>query len=1662
MLGSRRQSLVSPGPLSPSAISHSNSSTGQNSNGHSRASFGSDTASTVAGTTGGESLESRNVKVVLRIRPSDPNDSSIPPRFRSVLVHPTSRAEIRVDVDPATLAGYGAGATNPSSKRHPTFVFDNVLGEDAQQTDLYEATARDSVEEFMKGHNVTFLAYGQTSSGKSYSMGTTGDDVDYSGVDFTPRTGLIPRTVQTIFERAEDAKQNSGPGATWEARLSFLELYNEEIIDLLSGTGVSISIREERDGRIIWSGVREIKVKSLVEVMQLLQEGSTRRKTGETTMNTSSSRSHAIFSLTLVQKRMSHSLSSRSETPTRQLRRPNSMVGFSGSAGPRSPTPSSGRGGPPSSFSRLSTPSRPSTVIGNPAFSNDDYIIITSKFNMVDLAGSERLKRTAAQGDRMKEGISINSGLLALGNVISALCDPVKARGHIPYRDSKLTRMLQDSIGGNSLTTMIACISPIEANIGETLNTIKYASRARNIRNQAKINQVEAGWDDVEYLQNTVSKLRRQLTAVDAEGKSTTIGEEAARQSEKLVRRLAELQREHTELYDRYLGKCSENMRLSSELRNRGPGDGDALTKFNETVEPVILEYEKVVSALNQQLDELRGELAIMNDMSEEHTHQLQEMRDRQIQSETYVTELRVRLGKLIDSNRSLEAYVQDLEAKLKNYGDKEDSNASVVVELKKEISKLKKEGKASLQIATDFEAKLSNSETQQSQLLSQIKKQEDEAGSLEKAYHSLESQVDKLSTIKDNQLLVAELVEKDERIAALEQQLEEKVAIEQRKRELLNAEQLEKAAQEGLTTKLALPETKSSVTSVLGTPPTDPIDGNSTLAAENATAETTIPDSEFSSSADTDELKELRAALEKLSAEYARSESRIADLVTQLSEAKLVQGEVDDMVLMSSSTPGPATDKNSDIDEDTSGENETVLTPVKSSPSSSPTKRRTSMRRISMPIFEDAGIAVKQGFRGGRGFTDSKGIRPQSLSQELLFAQSSALSPRASWNQPITKFATPLFNAQFTSRPSSRSSQSLEAELKIVHRIIEERDEELRDREACIQELQEDLEKERKHNILSLQSRAKEEMKIPKTPIISVQPTEIPLPPSPETPLPLKLIEERTLKEGVEGLKPPEYGLDEGKLSPSSAKRFNLLADHFKALENGHGAEDEQSKIEILMKEMAEKEASQRRIIEQQFVQIADLQKANYKLKEELTETEPQLLAAESIRQERDLLIAEKNKAPNGLPSPGLSPRQISIHSQTFEGNLGRPRDEHDEELRAIISGHTQTIEVLQHEHKAELEKLHNEIDAKQTTIEKNAAIIESLKLEQHTTLTQLRRSMDERDMSFARELEALKATHSETVSSLKAEHAKAIAALQEEQDLVSQEMESSLSVGEEQRRQLKMKADQVMFELSRVRDEHSLQKNSDARQMAELTKSNALLEKAKAELEKAHNDLKTSNAELSKRNSELEQRFGRKLVPPPQGPPPTTPLPPIPRSPTENMLKLDNITSFSGQMDKRQSESSAGHSEPSSEAGTHTLYAVLAERDGLRNEVGKEKDKIKEIETKLQEEKVKVNNLAVDLREAQKIANNLRTHLDDARQESKRVIQACREHTAELEARQEQLSKISEEQRIARDSLQASQAQATSLKMQLERAVEKKVAKRGLRVGMDGRNNETRLMDY
>uniref|UniRef100_A0AC11BJ73 Kinesin family member 7 n=1 Tax=Ovis aries TaxID=9940 RepID=A0AC11BJ73_SHEEP len=239
--------------------------------------------------------------------------------------------------------------------------------------------------------------------------------------------GIIPRAMAEAFKLIDENDL-----LDCLVHVSYLEVYKEEFRDLLEvGTASrDIQLREDDRGNVVLCGVKEVDVEGLDEVLSLLEMGNAARHTGATHFNRLSSRSHTIFTVTLEQR---------------------------GRAPSRLPRPAAGQ-------------------------------LLVSKFHFVDLAGSERVLKTGSTGERLKESIQINSSLLALGNVISALGDPQRRGSHIPYRDSKITRILKDSLGGNAKTMMIACISPSSSDFDETLNTLNYASRAQNIRNRATVN----------------------------------------------------------------------------------------------------------------------------------------------------------------------------------------------------------------------------------------------------------------------------------------------------------------------------------------------------------------------------------------------------------------------------------------------------------------------------------------------------------------------------------------------------------------------------------------------------------------------------------------------------------------------------------------------------------------------------------------------------------------------------------------------------------------------------------------------------------------------------------------------------------------------------------------------------------------------------------------------------------------------------------------------------------------------------------------------------------------------------------------------------------------------------------------------------------------------
>ncbi|KAI5581819.1 hypothetical protein BDE02_07G042600 [Populus trichocarpa] len=348
-----------------------------------------------------------------------------------------------------------------------SFTFDHVYGNGgAESSAMFEQCVAPLVDGLFQGYNATVLAYGQTGSGKTYTMGT--------GFKDGCQTGLIPQVMGALFNKIETLKHQT----EFQLHVSFIEILREEVRDLLDSASESksvvanghagkvavpgkspIQIREASNGVITLAGSTEVAVSTLQEMAACLEQGSLCRATGSTNMNNQSSRSHAIFTITLEQMRKLHSVSPVNDTPDEDM--------------------------------------------------GEEYFC--AKLHLVDLAGSERAKRTGTDGLRLKEGIHINKGLLALGNVISALGDEKKRKEgmHVPYRDSKLTRLLQDSLGGNSKTVMIACISPADINAEETLNTLKYANRARNIQNKPVANR--------DLISNEMQLMRQQLKYLQAE-----------------------------------------------------------------------------------------------------------------------------------------------------------------------------------------------------------------------------------------------------------------------------------------------------------------------------------------------------------------------------------------------------------------------------------------------------------------------------------------------------------------------------------------------------------------------------------------------------------------------------------------------------------------------------------------------------------------------------------------------------------------------------------------------------------------------------------------------------------------------------------------------------------------------------------------------------------------------------------------------------------------------------------------------------------------------------------------------------------------------------------------------------------------------------------------
>ena len=381
-----------------------------------------------------------NLKVYIRVRPPliSEKDSSLP--FRSV----ASVSDDKTTISLIEYLGFEFDEAlkqkelmeNPSLFVPHPYTFDHIFDMESTQEDVYKIAAVPAVESLMSGYNSTIFAYGQTGTGKTYTM--EGFSYDY----LSPKKGLIPRAIENIFKYIEN---NSNSDTTFIIRVTYLQIYNESIDDLLKSEKKHLSIRESHKKGIYVEGLSEWAVCSPNDIYALLERGAQSRIRAQTKMNDVSSRSHAVFTIILEQMKISK---------------------------------------------------------GKKKFK-------CGKLNLVDLAGSERVKLSGASGKQLDESRRINKSLSALGNVINALTDP-KTK-HIPYRDSKLTRLLQNSLGGNCKTSMIAMISPYDGSFNESISTLNFAKRAKSIRIKASINEEVNQNALISQYETELSRLRKEL-----------------------------------------------------------------------------------------------------------------------------------------------------------------------------------------------------------------------------------------------------------------------------------------------------------------------------------------------------------------------------------------------------------------------------------------------------------------------------------------------------------------------------------------------------------------------------------------------------------------------------------------------------------------------------------------------------------------------------------------------------------------------------------------------------------------------------------------------------------------------------------------------------------------------------------------------------------------------------------------------------------------------------------------------------------------------------------------------------------------------------------------------------------------------------------------------
>ena len=568
--------------------------------------------------------KSESVKVVVRCRPLGSKEME-------------EQRECIVNVD---MSQGSIQICNPSNiKEIKSFTFDHTYDYRATQELIFSQTALPILESIMEGYNGTIFAYGQTGTGKTFTMEGNDNETD---------KGIIPRSIDWIFNNIKNY-----PAQQFLVRVSFVEIYNEEVRDLLSKVKRQKLNVREKDKVFYVENVTVIQAENSQMTLDIMKAGRVNRATGATKMNPGSSRSHSIFSITVE----------------------SSTLDEAGEA---------------------------------------HYKV--GKLNLVDLAGSERQSKTESTGERFIEATKINLSLTCLGSVINKLVSGKSQ--YIPYRDSKLTMLLQDSLGGNTKTVMIANVGPADYNYDETLNTLWYASRAKKIKNKPRINEdpkdalLRQYQEEIELMKKKLMAMGKGDLVMQISGKSGG-GKNIVNEEKQIQKALEEMENERRQFKkqsedainkikeqkdksEKEKAKLIAEIEKKNEENNIKKKEGEALiAKYKKIKSQMIKgdDTQKKVKEQEIQIKRQREELEIkkreeqrlkeIQEEKEKNTFDLKKKYDTKKQN---IDDLNDKIGRV---QAQLETKKRENKENEEKYNDEEDQFRNLILTQERELKRL-------------------------------------------------------------------------------------------------------------------------------------------------------------------------------------------------------------------------------------------------------------------------------------------------------------------------------------------------------------------------------------------------------------------------------------------------------------------------------------------------------------------------------------------------------------------------------------------------------------------------------------------------------------------------------------------------------------------------------------------------------------------------------------------------------------------------------------------------------------------------------------------------------------------------------------------------------------------------------------------------------------